>query len=201
MNIVLLTDTDPDYMPNEYRSGRWGSEIRFRFPVIKLLDYKNDWNRLESNQNPFTMVVMAHFKAQELGKGREAERKQWKLYLVKMLYERGYSRQDILELFRFIDWLLVLPSSLERAFMKDLRQIEEGKQMPHITSVERIGIEQGKLEATQEILIDILTSRFGSVPEDIFENIKNNDKYVFLKNLVSQAVICEDIKTFHSLLK
>ena len=28
----------------------------------------------------------------------------WKTHLARRLYERGYQRQDILELFRFIDW-------------------------------------------------------------------------------------------------
>lgn len=34
-----------------------------------------------------------------------AERLQGKIALVRMLYERGYTKEDILELFRFIDWV------------------------------------------------------------------------------------------------
>jgi len=38
---------------------------------------------------------------------------QWKLRLIRRLYERGYARQDVLELLRFIDWVLTLPAGLE----------------------------------------------------------------------------------------
>ena len=48
------------------------------------------------------MVMMAHLKAREVRDG--AERKQWKLRLMRGLYERGYNREEILTLFRFIDW-------------------------------------------------------------------------------------------------
>ncbi|CDH44692.1 hypothetical protein BN874_1840005 [Candidatus Contendobacter odensis Run_B_J11] len=33
--------------------------------------------------------------------------------LARSLYRRGYPRQEILELFRFIDWVLALPEFLE----------------------------------------------------------------------------------------
>jgi hypothetical protein len=59
------------------------------------------------------------------------------------LYERGRRREEILALFRFIDWLLVLPAGLEQAFWQELRQIEEVHHMPYVTSVERLGIQQG----------------------------------------------------------
>jgi len=34
ISLAVLTDTNSDYRPNEYCSGRWGCEIRFRFPLI-----------------------------------------------------------------------------------------------------------------------------------------------------------------------
>jgi hypothetical protein len=32
------------------------------------------------------------------------DRKAWKWSLTRMLYERGYGREQIINLFRFIDW-------------------------------------------------------------------------------------------------
>ena len=74
----------------------------------------------------------------------------WKLALVKRLYERHYSRQDILELFRFIDWIMTLPEGLELQFVHDLITFEGEQQMPYVTSVERLGIEKGRQEGRQE---------------------------------------------------
>ncbi len=47
---------------------------------------------------------MAHIKAKETRQDNEV-RKYWKLYLTKRLYERGYQKEDIIKLFRFIDWV------------------------------------------------------------------------------------------------
>ena len=54
------------------------------------------------------MVVMAHLKACQVR--QRSARKQRKLRLMQGLYEHGRSREEILALFRFIDWLLVLPA-------------------------------------------------------------------------------------------
>jgi hypothetical protein len=94
-----------------------------------------DWTTLERDRNPFAVVVMAHLKAHEVRDG--VERKQWKLRLMRGLYERGSTQDEILALFRFIDWLLVLPAALEREFWHELHQFEEEKRMPHAICDER----------------------------------------------------------------
>ena len=67
---------------------------------MKLKDLESDWQRLEESANPFSIIVMAHLKA--LATLHDpSSRLNWKLRLVKMLYVRGFSRQDVLELFRF----------------------------------------------------------------------------------------------------
>ena len=85
---------------------------------------------------------MAHLKAQESKDG--ATRKGWKMRLVRLLYQRGYSREDILEVFRVLDWLLQLPEGLEREFKRELIAFEEQANMPYITSIERLGRQEGR---------------------------------------------------------
>jgi hypothetical protein len=61
------------------RSRFWrGCEVNFKFSVVKLLDYQQNWQELEESSNPFATVVMAHLKAQET-RGQQQERKTWKL--------------------------------------------------------------------------------------------------------------------------
>jgi hypothetical protein len=79
--------------------------VDFRFPIVKLLDYQSRWSELEESQNPFAIVVMAHLKTKETKKDLPA-RKEWKFTLTRMLYEREYEREDIINLFRFLDWIL-----------------------------------------------------------------------------------------------
>ena len=80
---------------------------------------------------------------------------------VRRLYEWGYARKDALELFRFIDWVLTLPQGLEARFRTELARFEEETQMPYITSIERMGIEQGIQQGEVIVLKQLLTQRFG----------------------------------------
>ncbi len=120
----------------------WGFRMEMEFPIVKLLDYRDKWDELEKSQNPFAVVVMAHLKTQETSNNNE-DRKRWKSYLAKRLYERGYEREDIIQLLRFIDWIMQLPKEMENELWIEISKYEEEEKMQYITSVERIGIEKG----------------------------------------------------------
>ncbi|MFO1430944.1 MAG: hypothetical protein U1F76_12495 [Candidatus Competibacteraceae bacterium] len=119
------------------------------FPVIKLRDYRQCWSELEQSDNPFAIVVMAHLQTQAT-QGNPEARLNEKLRIVRRLYEQGYSRQDILKLFRFIDWVLVLPAGLEARFQIEPAQLEAERNMPYVTSVERMGIEKEIQQGLQQ---------------------------------------------------
>jgi hypothetical protein len=65
----------------------------------------------------------AHLAAQATAADLVA-RHEFKWALTRRLHERGYEWQDILELFRLLDWLLVLPDELEVAFRQKLTEYE-----------------------------------------------------------------------------
>lgn len=92
---------------------------------------------------------MAHLKAQETRQDQEG-RKDWKLSLIRRLYERGYNRRDILNLFRFIDWIMRLPAGLEDDLWQEVRHYEEAMNMEYITSIERIGMKKGYEQGIQQ---------------------------------------------------
>lgn len=123
-SLAVLTDEHPGWRPEVFEYNLWGVEVRLRFRPIKLLDYREQWARLETDPNPFAVVVMAHLKSQETRHDASA-RKQWKFSFFRMLYERNYSRENILELFRFIDWLMRLPTALEKELRREIDAYEE----------------------------------------------------------------------------
>jgi hypothetical protein len=149
VSLAVLGDDRPGWRPNEFRYGRWGCEVGIRFPVAKLLDYAADVPALESNPNPFAAVVLAHLKTRETRQDPDA-RCAWKVRLIKGLYERGLSKQDVRELFRLIDWMMDLPEAQYQQFWQEMEQYEKEKQVPYLTSVERHGIEKGKREGLLE---------------------------------------------------
>ncbi len=151
ISLVILCDSDKDWRPSEYNFTTFGSSLQFNFTSVKLLDYSAHWDALEASQNIFATVVMTHLKAQET-KSNPMARKEWKLALIKRLYERGYDRSAIMNLFKFTDWLLILPEALKQSFWEELKVYEEERQMPYITSVEQIGYDRGVKEAEQQLL-------------------------------------------------
>jgi len=146
--LAVLGDERFSWRPNQFGYKLWGSEVLFNFPVVKLLDYQQQWSALQASRNPFATVVMAHLKAQETRQDRQ-KRKEWKLALTKRLYEKGYRRSDVINLFGFIDWVMSLPAELEQEFWQEVSQYQEEQRMPYITSIERIGIRQGLLEGIE----------------------------------------------------
>jgi hypothetical protein len=148
-SLAVLGDEQATWRPDHYEQGLWGCRTQFDFPVVKLLDYREDWAALETSRNPFATIVMAHLKTQETRRD-DTQRQVWKFRLIRRLYEQGYTRADIVGLFRFIDWLMRLPEEVEAALWHEIREYEEGKQMDYITSVERIGIKKGFQQGVQE---------------------------------------------------
>ena len=148
VSLAVLTDDRPSWRPNEFRLERWDFAHVLRFPMVKLLDYRTKRAELESDPNPFALVVMAHLETQAAA--TDAERLQAKLGLIRRLYQRGYGRDDIIHLFRFIDWLLVLPADLEPETERVIAELEGVATMPYVTSIERRAKEEGRKEGEEK---------------------------------------------------
>jgi hypothetical protein len=149
VSLAILGDDRATWRPKPFTTKLWGCEVTFRFPYIKLIDYEPRWAELEASQNPFAIVTMAHLKTKATRNDPPA-RKEWKFRLTRRLYEQGYERQDILNLFRFLDWILELPEGLKQSFQAELQQYEQERAMPYVTSIEQMAKAEGKAEGKAE---------------------------------------------------
>jgi len=170
-SFAVLADDDINWRPNRFvGSGLW-TKTEFEFPIVKLLDYRAKWSELEADRNPFATVVMVHLRTLETKNDRRA-RKVYKLALIKRLYEQGFSREDIINLYNLIDWMMTLSKDLEREFQQELNKYEQEKNMPYITSIERAGQLKGKLEGEQKVIIRLLNQRVGELQPPLIEQIR-----------------------------
>ncbi|QTA87557.1 DUF4351 domain-containing protein [Desulfonema magnum] len=146
----------------------WDCEVRFRFPVVRLGDYAKDPESLEKSDNPFAVVVLAHLKTKATVRDSK-KRMREKIALIRHLYRKGFSKQDIVSLFRFIDWVMFLPEKEDDLFWEEVSVFEKEGKMPYITSVERIGykrgIQQGRTEQGQSMLARMIAKKFRVLPE------------------------------------
>ncbi|MBD2181815.1 transposase [Planktothrix sp. FACHB-1355] len=196
-SFAVLGDENTNWRPTGYSYSRWGFQSSLQFPVVKLLDYAAA--TLEESTNPFATIIAAHLETQATRSDLQ-RRFQSKLRLVRRLYERGYSRNQILELFRFIEWIMALPAAVQQEFKTEIRRIEEERRMSYITSFERDGIQQGRLQTSREDVIEVLETRFSTVPDTLKNSIFAIDDLGLLKQLLKRAITIDSVQEFEQLL-
>nr|WP_227498604.1 DUF4351 domain-containing protein [Synechococcus sp. PCC 7336] len=92
---------------------------------------------------------MVHLKTQTT-RSQPTERKSWKWRLTRRLYERGYERQAIVNLYRFIDWVMQLPEELELEFRTEVEQWEREDRMPYLSTIERMARQEGLAQGIEQ---------------------------------------------------
>jgi hypothetical protein len=112
------------------------------------------------------MVVLAHLDTQDTRDDR-GERKGRKFRLIKRLMERGWSDEQVRSLFRCIDWMMDLPEPLANEFWDEVKQYKEEKKMPFITTPERYGRIESRIEDIEAILSLKYPDAAGSLMADI----------------------------------
>jgi hypothetical protein len=167
ISLAILADDDPAWRPTRYEYARWGFRTSTEFPVVKLLDYAPEYQRLESDPNPFAVVVLAHLKALETRRS-PAERRVWKVRLVKGLYERRMDPEDVRRLFAFIDWVMELPGPLEDLFWDEVDAYQREKAMRFISIAERMTMVEGLLQGI-EVALDL---KFGAAGLELMPELR-----------------------------
>lgn len=201
--FVILTDSSRGWRPSRFRYELLGTKVSLQFSSVKLLDYRDKWNDLEQSQNPFAVVVMAHLRTLETRRDAR-QRLEWKLTLTKMLYERGYDERTVIDLFRFLDWLMFLPENLQREYRVEIERYEEERRMPYVTTIEKMGIEQGRAEgwkqASLEIALSLLRQKFGDIDQKTESGISDLTQEQ-LRRLTDTLLKLESLDELHGWLE
>ena len=201
-SLAILADDRPNWKPDHFSYELLGCKAGIWYPTVKLLDYKNKWDELENDVNPFSTVVMAHLKTLETQKNA-SKRFDSKLALIKRLYRVGYGRNEIIDLFAFIDWIMRLPKELEKSLWQEVQEIEEVRKMAYVTSVQRIGREEGREEGRegfQRLLSKLFSRKFQLEPESLiglFEDL-SMEQMEKLGARIFEAGNIEDVKVWIS---
>jgi len=163
ISLALLTDENPNFRPNEYGYAGWGFQMLCRYPVVKLIDYRDRLPELETSTNPFAVIIRAYLKTLETA-GNVKERYSWKKRFLLELYGSGMKRETILAIQKFIDWMMELPEEQEEELNQEIETIE-ARTMAHLTSAQRIDRKKG---IAQGIAV-ILKGKFGEEGKPLSE--------------------------------
>jgi predicted transposase YdaD len=185
-SFAILGVERSSWHPDRYETSLWGSSIRFVYQTIKLLDYRKNLEHLAANRNPFATIVLAHLATQETH-GNPAARLRAKIAALRRLYAFDYNREQIVRLYRLVDWFLVLPPELTRQFREEVARLEQEEKVPYISSIERLGREEGlheglakgrqegRQEGIREGILEAisigLTAKFGTTDQELVAEI------------------------------
>lgn len=203
ISIAVLTDRDPNWRPTHYGYEVGGFRLDVTFPIVKLLDYESRREELEASQNPFAVLALAQLEARAT-EGDAELRLAGKVGLVRRLREKGFDREQVVKLFRLIDWLLLLPPGLDSGFRDEIARIEEPG-MAYVTSIERLAKEEGREEgivlAGQEAVIDILEARFSELPVSLMEAIRRTEGVTRLRDMRLAALRASTVEEFQTFVQ
>lgn len=191
-SLAILADDRRGWRPDGYGFELFGCRHWLTFPAVKLLDRAGELDALLVDPNPFALVTAAHLLTRST-RGSTARRFEAKRRLVRLLYERDWTRERIIGLFGVLDWMLALPDALEDRLWQDIETLEGTRNMRYITSVERSGprrgferglekgreqgrgegIGQGIEQGRSQILLELLAHRFGALDEAIIARVKS----------------------------
>jgi hypothetical protein len=203
ISLALLADGNPNFRPNHFHRERAGCQLDFRFPIVKLLDYKTE-EELAADPSPFALASLVQLRKIQAGKDVQ-QRYQFKLALIREMYSHGHSRDDIIKLLRFIDYILQLPEELAVQLRREVESIEEKFNMPYVTSFERLakqegvelgrqeGIEHGVLQGVRDSLLQTIEVRFGQIPEELRASVNACMSTETLSSFHRQALLAKSI--------
>ncbi len=160
LSLAIFTDDNPKWKPGKYEYRFAGLELDFKFPVAKLLDWRNRRAELEADENPFAAFVLAHLDTLET-KGDMQNRAARKLALMKALVRRNIPKQDIREMMHLIGWLMRVPSAIFEPYYNDYIAFVCEKTMPYVDDFDYFGMKLGELVGLRRGIKTALAIKFG----------------------------------------
>jgi hypothetical protein len=178
ISIAILIDDNPHWRVDHYREECFGTYQEVGYIIVKLLDYQSRRQELEAMNNRFAIVILAQLTALET-KHDSNTRLRTKTALTRLLFDKGFTKKDILQLFELVDWLITLPEELMVKYYEVLKQIEEERQVQFITTPERVGFQKGLEKGLQKgeatLLTRLLERRFRHIPSKYLARIQQAD--------------------------
>jgi hypothetical protein len=117
-SLVVLADPERVWRPASFSYEVFGCGLLLTFRTAKLQDHADRIDALLADDNPFALLTAAHLLTQQTHR-QPMLRLAAKWKLTRLLLERDWERQRIVNLFHVIDWIMRLPKELEDQFWQD----------------------------------------------------------------------------------
>ena len=156
VSIALLLDEDPSWRPDSFSIENPLKKelyLHFRYHLVKLVDYKSRKQELSERDDLFAIIILAQLMVMETRKNL-TKRMQNKLSLIRELLKLGLTNEEARGLFKFLDWLMIIPEDLMLTYNQQIKEIADEWDVPYVSTSVRVarieGIQEGKQEGRQE---------------------------------------------------
>jgi hypothetical protein len=154
VTLVVLADIDPGWQPCRYEKDFMGCRVAFEYPVCKLVDLLEGKMPKRSLAALAAQAQIAALQTSHSSRERLALR----LQMWRELLGQGWQKEEILEAFRLLSWMMRLPRAEGLQFRRIVSDWPEMKTTAPMTDIEEIwleegiekGIEKGRQEGRQE---------------------------------------------------
>ena len=154
--LVILADPHPAWRPDWFGYDALGCETSIHYPTVKLMDYWPHLEKLLASHNAFAILTVAHLMTLHT-RHQHQLRFEWKARLATLMHERQWSTQRILDLFDVLDWMMAIPSPLQKQLGAKVIELERSMTMPfenliikmHKERARQEGLDEGREEGRQ----------------------------------------------------
>jgi hypothetical protein len=142
-SFVVLADVGKHWRQDAFHTNVLGTEMGIRFSVVKLSAYAELLDEPLLDRNVFAWVTAAHLLAQRTHGNADARyAEKWRL--IRLLYERGWRKRRIIDLFTIVHWLMPLPAERESRLVRSIRRLERRHNVEWINPYDKLRFEEGE---------------------------------------------------------
>ncbi len=182
----------------------YGTTCAYRYNTACVANYSAE--ELCKSQNPFALVCLA-VQYDNLYRNDEEQKFNLKRKLISMLRERDYKKEEIIELFEFIDDALYLTDTMKNSILDDevTKILEEEIPMAYISGFRQRAMAEGEIrgetkgmmKGMMEGIQGMLEIKFGNVPIELqhkISEISDLAKLESLKDCIKRATDYEQVQ-------
>ncbi|MEZ6142164.1 MAG: hypothetical protein R3B84_16505 [Zavarzinella sp.] len=148
-SVAILADPHPTWRPTEFLESNDENELIFRFKYFKILDLGDKLSKLEAHHSPVGLVLAACVQ-NLIHSGNARLQREAKIRLTRQLLLRGITPDEIVNIFRLLEWMIQLPREEDERFQAELLLLEEEMKMPFLSPRELRAIERGRQEGLEQ---------------------------------------------------
>jgi len=201
---VLTYPTDLQY---DFNYDVYGTTHLYRFNTACIANYSE--KELLNNENPFALICLA---VQYDNRFRTDEEKKFKLKrgMIKMLRDRGYKNEQIIELLEFIDDAIQITDTMKNKIFDEeaMHLLEEEEPMAYVSGFRQRAMKEGELKGLLEGELKgelkglqwVLEAKFGTVPSEVQHKIQEISDLATLESIKDGIFRATDFEQVRKLL-